>query len=96
MKKIYSVFLLLNLFIFQDLKAQDAPVKISYQVKPDKSVEFDYTKTDPGSYTLVITFKNLTNCFEQPVQKRTIKHYSGRVLGLKPSDANQGIGFSYS
>ncbi len=95
MKKIY--LFLLVLFCGINLKAQEPAIVISHEVKPDNSVEFNYQKKVHGSYTILITFNGLTNSSEPKNQTSlVVRGFSGNVMRLKPLNANQGIGYSYS
>ena len=79
-----------------NVKAQESPVKVNYKVNMDKSVAFDYEKTDPGSYTIILKFKELSNANERDEQELGLKNYSGSLLTLKPTNKERGIGFSYT
>lgn len=79
-----------------NVKAQERPVKITYNVNTDKTVAFQYEKTDPGSYTILLKFKQLGNSTEREEQELSVVHYSGNLLTLKPTDKERGIGFSYT
>jgi hypothetical protein len=79
-----------------NVKAQESPVKLSYNVNMDKTVTFNYEKTDPGSYTIILRFKQLSNSSESEEQELGVMNYSGSLLTLKPTDKERGIGFSYT
>ncbi|WEK18303.1 MAG: hypothetical protein P0Y49_16045 [Candidatus Pedobacter colombiensis] len=78
------------------VNAQENPVKISTKVNTDKSVELSYEKPDPGTYTVLVKFRDLTNTDGSNEQDFTVKGYSGNMLTLKPRDAGQSIGYGYS
>lgn len=83
-------------FTIVKVKAQNNPVKISHQVNTNKSVDFDYQKTDPGSYTVLLKFTNLTNSSQALEQEFSVKNYTGIMLTLSPEKKEEGIGFSYT
>ncbi|MNK06704.1 Peptidase family M23 [compost metagenome] len=77
------------------VNAQDSPVKVSSKVSNDKNVELAYDKSDPGTFTILVRFKELTNTDGSNEQDFTIKGYSGNLLTLKPKVPGQGIGYSF-
>ncbi|WP_316814308.1 hypothetical protein [Pedobacter heparinus] len=79
-----------------NINAQERPLKVTYTVNSDKTVAFEYEKTDPGSYTVILKFRQLSNCSESDEQELSAVHYSGSLLTLKPTDKERGIGFSYT
>jgi len=93
-KKISLV--LLACLCYVRVQAQESPVKLNYTVNQNRSVTFDYVKTDPGNYTVVVKFPTLTNSYATNEQNATAGNYSGRLLQLEPTDKAQSIGFSYS
>ncbi|MCZ4244577.1 hypothetical protein [Pedobacter punctiformis] len=93
--KLILVFLLLSL-IALNIKAQESIVKLSYVVNSDKSVDLDYLKEDPGTYSLMLRFSRLDNSYYSDRQVFNIGNYSGKLIKLSPSNKEQGIGFSYS
>lgn len=76
-------------------RAQESVLKITYTVNTNRSVDFNYEKTDPGTYTVVLNFNNLTNAAESDRQVLNTPGYAGRLFGLNPANKEQGIGFSY-
>ncbi|RZM28573.1 MAG: hypothetical protein EOO88_08370 [Pedobacter sp.] len=76
--------------------AQQPAVTVKYTVNPNKSVTFDYVKTDPGTYTVALKLSNLTNAYASETSNLTAGFYSGRLLNLEPTNKDQGIGFSYT
>lgn len=78
------------------VSAQDNPVKVSSKVNSDRSVDISFEKQDPGTYTVLIKFGDLTNADGSNEQDFTIKGYSGNVLTLKPRNVGQGIGYAYT
>jgi hypothetical protein len=87
-------FLLILLLVTSISKAQYA-VTIEAKKNQDNSVDFYYMKTEPGTFTLKISLRNLqnTNYFEKNLF--ILKDYSGRLFTLKPSIKENGIGYSY-
>lgn len=91
--------ILLSLIILSISKlsiAQEPVLKLSSERKTDNSVDINYTKNDVGSYFVVASFTNLTNCFDPEIQKKEVVGSSGKLTTLKPSNPSQGIGFSYT
>jgi len=76
--------------------AQQKELTISSKVNNDKSVTLTAEKSSPGSYTVVLNFKSLTNSdnLNQPAFK--IKYETDNFLTLRPNNKDQGIGYSYS
>jgi hypothetical protein len=90
--------LVLSLLVFCNLNhvfAQDSPIKVSYKVNANKDVDFNYEKTDPGSFTVVLNFKSFSNTNIHQ-QEFTVKNYSGNLLTLTPLNKEQNIGFSFT
>lgn len=84
-----SIFLLMG-------KAQERAVTIEAKRNDNKSIDFNYNKTDPGTHTVVIKFASLSNTMD-PGGSFTAIDYSGRLFSLTPSNKEQGIGYgSYS
>ncbi|MFD1257485.1 hypothetical protein ACFQ3S_11820 [Mucilaginibacter terrae] len=95
-----NLFKFLIIFVFIGLQAanvtaQDSPVQVSYKVNSNKTVDFSFTKPDPGTFTVVLAFTNLTNSYDAEQSTLTAKDYSGNLKTLTPSNKEQGIGFSY-
>lgn len=93
--KLAALFFSLSLGVLK-VNAQDSPIKVSSKVNTDRSVEISFEKPDPGTYTVLINFRDLTNADGSNEQDFTIKGYSGNILTLKPRNADQGIGYSYT
>ena len=64
----------------------------------NKNVEFFLDgKTTPGTLTVYLTLKDLTNCNASAGTTKYEARFSGmRLLTLRPSDASRGIGYGYS
>lgn len=89
-KRIFCFMLLaINFHLF----AQVQNITINRTVNEDKSIDLNYEKKLPGSYYVFIEFSDVTNCYTNEY-KGVITGYSGRLLSLKPINAQQGIGYS--
>lgn len=80
---------------FISLSAQERAFKLEAKVNSNRSVDFNFEKLDPGTHTVVVNFKTLSNSYN-PGAFFTANDYSGRLFTLTPSNKDQGIGFSYS
>jgi hypothetical protein len=78
------------------LFAQESKLTVSPTYNQDRSVDFNYTKDNPGTFTVIVKFRNLTNSLSSERQVEETRGYNGKLLTLKPNNANQSIGFSYS
>ncbi|PCE66401.1 hypothetical protein B7P33_03650 [Sediminicola luteus] len=74
---------------------QPKAIEIEYKRNDDNSVDFTYIKHKPGSFQVVMTFSQLSNC-RQGKYSAIIKAKTGRLLRLKPIDPEQPINFAYS
>lgn len=76
--------------------AQEKELTISSKRNEDKSITLTAEKNNPGTYTVVLDFRELTNSSSvgDPVYK--VKHLSDNFLTLTPDNKNQGITYSYS
>lgn len=81
--------LLLNIKLF----AQVQNITINRKVNEDRSIDLDYEKKMPGSYYVVLKFSDISNC-DTDEYRGVVSGYSGRLLKLKPVEANRGIGYS--
>lgn len=86
------ICLMLVVINFQ-LFAQVQNITINRIVNVDKSIDLNYEKKLPGSYYVFIEFSDVSNCYTSEY-KGVIAGYSGRLLSLKPINAQQGIGYS--
>ena len=66
---------------------------INKTVNADKSIDLSYVKKLPGSYYVFLKFTNVTNS-NTDEYKGVIDGYSGMLLNLKPTNPQQGIGYS--
>lgn len=78
------------------VNAQESAVKVTYKINTNKSVDFQYQKDDPGSFSMMMKFRDLTNAYFSDRDILRLNNYSGRLLSLTPENKEQGIGFSYS
>lgn len=78
------------------VSAQESPIKFSSKTNADKSVALSYEKEDPGTYTVILKFRELNNTNASNEQDITIKGYAGNLLTMKPQNAEQGISYSYT
>lgn len=93
--KILSFFLLIT-FLTLSSYSQQKPVEITYNRNDDKTIDFYYKKTSPGSTHIIINFNRLENTKSKSVIKKTIKGFAGNLLKLEPFDDKKSINFSYS
>lgn len=84
------------LFLLSSLYAQESRLKISSRVNSDRSVDFDFVKDDPGTFTVILNLQNLINSTAQQRQLHEVRGYQGKVFTLKPEKENQDIGISFS
>ena len=87
--------ILAALVAFSQILFAQSIVVVNTKTNDDKSVDFTYEKNAPGNYTLIVTFKSLTNAFYTPTQY-ILSGPSGSLFTLKPSDKNTGISYSFS
>ena len=89
-------FIVLTILVFTVFKSrgQEYPVIINTVTNTNNTVDLNYTKSDPGTYFLVITFDGLTNSYSSVKQKIKVGGYSGKLLTLIPANEQQGIGYS--
>lgn len=87
---------LLFAYSFSQLNAQENPVKITRKVNTDRSVDLEFEKPDPGSYTIVLKFGDITNFTSADQEQVGIKNYSGTVYTAKPDNKDKQVNFSYS
>lgn len=93
-----SIFLGLNfffiLFFSTNIFGQSKNIEITYKVNSDRSVDFYYSKKEPGSYTISLSFTRLENAFNSHYNN-IVKGSSGKLISLKPINKEKGIAFSY-
>lgn len=97
LKKSLSIFLIAAATIFSTSAfAQKSPVQVTYGVKSDKTVVFEFDKEDPGTYTVSMNFTRLSNSNDREKQQLSVKGYAGPLLTLRPENKENAIGFTYS
>ncbi|UKT64083.1 M23 family metallopeptidase [Pedobacter mucosus] len=96
LKLAFLSFIIFSATINVFSQEKESAVKINYQVNTNKSVDFNFEKTDEGTYTVMITFSSLTNTMGSNVQIVTVKGFGGRATTLTPTNKEQGVGFSYT
>lgn len=94
-------FQVLFLLIFNGLltvNAQEAQIKVSTRVNSDNSVGFIFDKSDPGTFTLQLNLRDLSNAISQTETEQTfnLKSYQGNFFTLKPENKEYGVGYAYS
>ena len=88
-------FLFISGSLFK-VHAQESQIKVSQRINDDRSVNFSYDKSDPGSFTIVIKFTELTNSSGPMECEFTLKGTSGSFMNLRPENKMLNIGFNYS
>lgn len=81
---------------YLSVHAQESPIKITRKVAEDRSVDLDYEKEDPGTYTVVLKFSNLINASVMDDVAYTVKDYSGTITTLTPISQGQHVSFVFS
>lgn len=96
MNKLFKSILLLFFTFVLNAKAQERELTVSSKTNADRSVTITTEKASPGTYTVVLNFRELSNTSSigDPVYK--VKHSGDNFLTLTPTNKDQGIGFSYS
>ncbi len=89
-----AMFCLIACAAYFQTKAQTLPITISARTNTNKSIEFTATKTDPGTYTLILNFNNVTNATAGR-EVVTVTGYSRSAYILDPINKDQGVGYSY-
>lgn len=75
-----------------------AQPRIRAERRDNKNVEFFLDgKTAPGTLTVFLTLKNLSNCNTSPGTTKYEARFSGtQLLTLRPGDSSRGIVYGYS
>ncbi len=73
-------------------KAQERSLTLEAKRNDNKSIDFNFIKTDPGTYTVVVKFASLSNAMD-PGSSFTANDYNGRLFNLTPSNKEQGVGY---
>jgi len=98
MKKITKIlffFLSISFFTLSSY-CQQKPVEITFKRNDDKSIDFYFKKTSPGSTYIIVNFNRLENAKTKPIIKKTVKGFTGNLLKLEPYDDKKSINFSYT
>jgi hypothetical protein len=77
------------------LQAQDRVVEVTADRNRNNNVDFKYTKSKPGSYSIKIEFNNLSNTSASNYYETVIKGGSGKLITLRPRNKEQGISYGY-
>lgn len=95
MKKniVYLVLILILSFVNSKILAQEQNITITSKVNDDNSVDLNYEKISPGSYTIEIQFSNLSNCDTREL-KKVVKESDGLLVRLRPVNKEQAIGYA--
>jgi hypothetical protein len=89
------VLTLLTISTSLKLQAQERAVEVSSIRNADKSIDIQYQKNKPGSYTIKVKFSNISNTFVSDYED-VIQYNSGTLITLRPQNNNLDIGYSYS
>ena len=76
--------------------AQEKELQIITKTNGDKSVSFTAEKRSPGTYTIVMNFKDLNNVTSVGNTIYKVKYLNDNFLTLNPSDKTKAIGYGYS
>lgn len=97
MKKLQSLILTLFFyFIITTINAQEDKLTVNTKTNEDKSVSFTAEFKSPGTYTVILNFKELSNSNNVGDNTYKVKYSGQSFLTLKPSNKDQGIGYSFS
>ncbi|MDR2283135.1 MAG: M23 family metallopeptidase [Sphingobacterium sp.] len=77
------------------LLGQEGALKMTSKRNDDKSVDLSFEKDDPGTMTVNVKFKSISNS-SVPTNICRAEGYSGTLLTLRPMNKDNGIDFSYS
>lgn len=96
MKKSNLCWLQILLFFTIGLtgSAQNHSIEITSEMKEDRSVDFIFEKKDVGSFYLNLTFDRLENA-SPTSYKGTVNSSQGKLLSIKPLNADRSVGYSY-
>jgi len=97
MNKLYKAALSFTCLISVSIcSAQEKEIALSSKTNSDRSVSINAAKRSPGTYTVVLNFRELTNTSEPGDPVYRVRHDNDNILTLNPINKNQGIGLSYS
>ncbi|SKB65142.1 Peptidase family M23 [Sphingobacterium nematocida] len=86
-----SVYLAMSSLVF----GQESTLKVTSKRNDDKSVDLHFEKDDPGTMTVNLKFKSISNS-STPTNICRAEGYSGTLLTLRPMNKDSGIDLSYS
>jgi murein DD-endopeptidase MepM/ murein hydrolase activator NlpD len=92
---LFTILLIIILSCPTKLIAQDRVVEVTTNRNTNNSIDFKYTKSRPGSYTIKINFNSLKNTNPSNEYETVIRGSSGMLLTLRPTNKEQGIGYGY-
>lgn len=92
---LYAILLVFAISCFTKTQAQDRVIEVTAVRNTNNNIEFSYTKSKPGSYTVKINFNNLTNTMAAEQYETVVEASSGRLLTLRPTNKEQGISYGY-
>ena len=96
MKLFQSILLLSSVLLTFSVSAQEKEFTVSSKRNDDKSITLTAEKSSPGTYTVVLNFRELSNTSSAGEPAYKVKHSSDNFLTLTPDNKNQGISYSYS
>ncbi len=85
----------LYFFMSSWVLGQESELKMTSKRNDDKSVDLSFEKEDPGTMTVNLKFKSISNS-SVPTNIYRADGYSGTLMTLKPMNKDNGIDFSYS
>ncbi|GAB1463953.1 hypothetical protein [Pedobacter sp.] len=77
-------------------KAQEKEFNVSSKRNEDKSITLTAEKTSPGTYTVVLNFRELDNTSLNGDPIYEVRHNNDNFLTLTPINKEQNIGYSFS
>ena len=92
LRNIYLIFS--ALYVSHHASAQDRVFEIMPKMLENRSVEMNYVKSRPGSYTVAINFINLSNTLQSSESVLSVNGNSGILLTMKPINKDEGVRFS--
>ncbi|TKB97484.1 M23 family metallopeptidase [Pedobacter cryotolerans] len=92
----FKLFCICLFCILTTANAQEKELQIITKTNGDKSVSFTAEKRSPGTYTIVMNFKDLNNVASLGNSIFRVKYLNDNFLTLNPIDKTKGIGYGYS
>ncbi|WP_075601897.1 hypothetical protein [Saccharicrinis aurantiacus] len=77
------------------INAQSKTITVDYKYNDDRSIDFTYTKSKPGTYYLTFEFTKLENSSSSHIIQQKVQGASGTLFTLTPIDEQKGISFGY-